>query len=77
MANGSNHMFDCRQLINSFANENQQISDRIYNKCMENLKIAHYMSLDLSFEYFKMESKIKGMQTEEEKAVFKEPYGKK
>lgn len=35
------------------------------------------MSLDLSFEYFKMESKIKGMQTEEEKAVFKEPYGKK
>lgn len=31
MPKGSNLMFDQRQLVHNFANENQQISDRIYS----------------------------------------------
>jgi hypothetical protein len=44
---------------------------------MENLALAQQKSWDLSLEYFKMEAIVKDMKTEEEKAPFKEPYGKR
>jgi len=44
---------------------------------MENIDACQKLSWSLSQEYFKMETQIKDLQSEEEKAPFKEPYGKK